>query len=49
MGSTLLGSNVSLTKKGSHLDASMDANRMPRIKSVRELGNVLTDAVAEKS
>lgn len=49
MGSTMMGSAISVTKKSSYLDASIEAQKVPRTKTMREVGNRLTDAVAEKA
>ena len=57
MGSTLLGSQLSPksgSKKNSYLDASIgiddhSRSRQPRTKTMREVGNMLTDAVAQKA
>ena len=52
MGSTLLGSALSpksADKKNSFLDASIGDKRSPRSKAIREVGNILTDAVEKKA
>lgn len=47
MGSTMLGSNISIAKKSLNLDGTIDAKK-PKTKTMREMSARLTDALADK-